>query len=158
MSRRTVEFRVPGKPVGKGRPRFVKKTGRTFTPAATQSAEGDVRRAWENAGEPRLEGPINVRIELRVERPLGHFRKLPRVPGQAEAFPRTLAALPPLSAEGLRHPFPDNQKPDLDNAVKLVMDALNGRLWKDDVQVVGLLVRRVWEARAETLIVATEAL
>lgn len=40
-----------------------------------------------------------------------------------------------LSAEGLRHPLPENRKPDVDNALKLVMDALNGRAYKDDVQI-----------------------
>jgi Holliday junction resolvase RusA-like endonuclease len=49
-----------------------------------------------------------------------------------------------LSAAGQRKPFPTGKKPDVDNALKLLMDALNGKAYRDDVDVVDARVRRVW--------------
>jgi Holliday junction resolvase RusA-like endonuclease len=49
-----------------------------------------------------------------------------------------------LSATGLRHPVPRSRKPDLDNAVKLVMDALNTRAYRDDVRIARVYCERVW--------------
>ena len=68
-------------------------------------------------------------------RPRGHFRR----DGN-------------LSAEGLRHPVPRNKKPDVDNALKLVMDALNSRAYRDDVLVAKVIVERDWGEWPETLI------
>lgn len=132
------ELLVIGKPVGKGRPRFA--GGRAFTDERTAQAERDIFGCWIAAGSPRLNGPIELSVVLKVERPKGHYRK----DGS-------------LSAEGRRHPHPAAQKPDVDNALKLVMDALNGRAWGDDVQVVWARVQRVWGSRAETVVWAAEA-
>ena len=98
-----------------------------------------MRAAWERAGEPRLDGAVALTVELHVERPAGHFTS------RGE-----------LSAEGRRHPHPERQKPDADNALKLVMDALNTRAWRDDVQVVRAVVSRAWATRAATRVEAHE--
>jgi Holliday junction resolvase RusA-like endonuclease len=123
---------VPGMPRGKGRPRFGR--GRAYTPAGTVEAEGDVVAAWLAAGSPRVEGPVALEVELRVPRPRSHWLRS----GD-------------LSAEGRRHPVPV-RKPDLDNALKLVMDALANRAWGDDACVVTASVRRVWAGEAATVV------
>lgn len=131
---------VPGQPEGKARARTVRNrsTGavHSFTPQRTVLAEGEVRRHWEAAGQPRIDGPVALHLTLVIERPRGHYRS----DGET------------LSTEGQRHPRPDRQKPDVDNALKLVMDALNKRAWSDDVRVVSASVRREWGPRAQTLI------
>lgn len=132
---RSFAFAVPGKAVGKGRPRFA--GGRVFTDRATEQAEQDIFGCWMAAGSVRLEGPVHLAVRVYCERPQSHLR-----------------ANGELSAEGLRHPFPDKQKPDVDNALKLVMDALNGRAWRDDVQVVSGSSGRVWGQPARTYIFA----
>ena len=118
---------VGGEPQGKDRPRFAQ--GRTFTTKKTELAEGEVRRKWEEAGEPRLpdDTPLRLEVVLYVARPGSHFKK----DGT-------------LSASGARFTRPINRKPDVDNAVKLVMDALNGRAYRDDVRIVEALVERHW--------------
>jgi Holliday junction resolvase RusA-like endonuclease len=119
-------FVVPGRPYGKGRPRFAQ--GRTYTPRETVVAEQAIRGAWEHAGAIRLpDGPVRLEITLGVVRPRSHFKK----DGST-------------STEGRRHPWPARQKPDVDNALKLIMDSLNGRAYADDVQVVDVHVMRVW--------------
>lgn len=130
---------IDGQPVGKGRPRFVKATGRTYTPKATLLAENEIRRAWEQDGRPRLdEGPISLHVRLAVSRPKGHYT----TKGE-------------LSAAGLRTPFPARQKPDVDNALKLVMDALNTRAWRDDVQIISATVARRWDRWPSVEVIAT---
>lgn len=129
-------FTVPGKPTGKGRPRFAQ--GRTFTPRETVLAEQTIRAAWEGVGSPRLpDGPVFLRVTIGVERPRSHFK-------------RDMT----LTAEGVRNPRPSRQKPDVDNAIKLVMDALNTRAWRDDVQIVDAHIDRVWAEMAFTSVVA----
>lgn len=123
---------VAGKPRGKDRPRFSRKTGRTFTTKETVNAEAQIVQVWREAGEPRLpDGPVALDLLIQVERPRGHFN----TKGD-------------LNAEGLRYQYPFKAKPDVDNALKLVMDALNGRAYSDDVRVVGASVQRAWSGRA----------
>jgi Holliday junction resolvase RusA-like endonuclease len=118
---------LSGEPRGKGRPRFGQ--GRTWTDKDTALAEGNIIRKWEDVGEPRLpdNAPLRVHVTLYISRPNSHYKR----DGS-------------LSAEGLRHPRPENKKPDVDNALKLVMDALNKRAYKDDVQIVEATVERQW--------------
>jgi Holliday junction resolvase RusA-like endonuclease len=126
-----IELRIDGKPTGKGRPRFVRATGRTFTDPQTEAAEARVERAWEDAGKPRLTGPIAFDLEIVVRRPKNHYR----VNGM-------------LTTAGAREPWPC-RKPDADNALKLAMDALNGRAYRDDVDVVRVRVTRRWATSDE---------
>lgn len=121
-----VDLILEGKPEGKARPRLG-NGGRVYTPKPTKLAEARIIGAWQEAGSPRLEGAIHLGVSLVVARPQGDYRK----DGS-------------LGAAGLRRPYPTGRKPDLDNAVKLVMDALNGRLYRDDVDVVELTALRYW--------------
>ena len=124
-----IELRVAGKATTKQRQRFDPRTRRAYTPPSNIIGENDVRAIWREAGEPRLQADAAVSIEITivVPRPNSHFRKN----GD-------------LSSEGLRHPIPRNKKPDLDNALKLVMDALNSRAYKDDVLVARAVLERRW--------------
>jgi Holliday junction resolvase RusA-like endonuclease len=121
-----IRLELTGKPEGKGRPRFG-KGGRVYTPNATKLAEGRVIDAWTDADRPRIDGPVRLRIRLEVARPKGHF-----------------TSKGALNLPGSRLPFPTGKKPDLDNALKLVMDALNRRAYRDDVDVVDVAAVRVW--------------
>jgi Holliday junction resolvase RusA-like endonuclease len=124
---------IPGQPCGKGRPRFAK--GRAYTPAETVSAERLIQDEWRHAGCPRLQDvALKMHLLLVLERPKGHFKR----DGS-------------LSAEGSRHVLPV-RKPDCDNALKLVLDALNTLAFRDDVQVVDVTVSRRWGPHAQTVI------
>lgn len=120
-----IELRIIGQPVGKGRPRFIRATGRTYTPKETVLAENRVRDSWVTAGSPTLEGPLHMTVEAVLARPKNHWR----VDGS-------------LSAAGVRTPWP-LRTPDLDNVWKLCADSLNKRAYRDDSQIVtGDMVRR----------------
>jgi Holliday junction resolvase RusA-like endonuclease len=129
---------IPGKPTGKGRARH--GAGRTFTPRETTLAEETIRAIWRDEGSPRIEGPVELTVELCVTRPRSHY-----------------TAKGSLSTEGKRHAKPSRQKPDVDNALKLVMDALNTLAWRDDVEIVSATVRRLWAAAPHTNVLAREA-
>jgi Holliday junction resolvase RusA-like endonuclease len=127
-----VLFKVDGPVRGKGRPRFVRATGRTYTPAETTSAEERVRQAWREAGAPDYgHNPIRLNVTVVLERPTGHRR----TNGE-------------LSAAGLRSVYP-TKKPDLDNVLKLVADALNKCAYADDAQVVDADLSRRWATREQ---------
>lgn len=135
-----IVLRVAGKASGKARPRFDPRTRRTYTPPSNIISEGDVRAVWREAGEPRIDDvgdgvAIELHVMITVMRPDGHFKK----DGS-------------LSATGARQPIPCRQKPDVDNAIKLVMDALNSRAYRDDVRIAKATVERQWGEWPETVI------
>lgn len=133
----TITLRIAGRASTKQRPRFDPRTRRTYTPPSNVVSENDVRAVWREAGEPRVEDDcaLALSIVVTVMRPAGHFKR----DGS-------------LSAEGLRHPIPRNKKPDVDNAAKLVMDALNSRAYRDDVLIADLSVKRRWGSWPETVV------
>ncbi len=110
---------VPGKSLGKGRPRFSRATGRAFTPEATARRENLIALAASEAmaGRRLLDEALAVRVEVFVSVPQGWSQKKR---GMA-----LLGALRPETA------------PDLDNIMK-TLDALNGVAWVDDKHVVEL--------------------
>lgn len=122
----TIHFHVPGQPVGKGRARIGKVNGyaRMFTPAKTVSYESTVAlfAAQAMAGRPLLTGPVNMQMRVDFAIPASWPMKKQRA---AEA--------------GLILPA---VKPDADNLAKAICDAINGVVWKDDVQVVDLVVKK----------------
>lgn len=126
---------IDGRPQGKPRPRF--RPGQKPYPDKRQKlAEGEIRRVWREVGSPRMsDGPLELRVVLRVARPAGHFKQ----DGT-------------LSAEGRRNPWPYRVKPDLDNAIKLVCDALNTLAWRDDVRFVEVTCWRNWAEWPSTTI------
>ena len=118
---------VNATPTGKGRPRFNSKTRRAITPAKTKVAEARVIAAWQALGCPRLaDGPLVVTVELALVRPGSHWK----VSGE-------------LSAAGERSQWPV-KKPDVDNVLKLILDALNSAAYKDDAHVVRASVTKRW--------------
>lgn len=90
---------IPGVPMSKQRPRFVRKTGAVFTPKETRDREHAIgqyvwAQGWRKPPEPEL--AFGVRAVFYV---------------------------------------PDQQRKDVDNMLKLVLDGLNKVIWEDDSQV-----------------------
>ena len=82
-----------------------------------------IRAAAEAAGIAPSEKPISLSI--------------------CAVFPR------PQSLVWKKKPMPrrlHTAKPDIDNVLKAVLDALNGIAWKDDAQVCGMFQSRKWIA------------
>lgn len=109
-------FHFPLAPTPKARPRIA--NGHAFTPNKTRFAEEALREMMKADGAllyPHRQS-LNVRLTFYVVRPKSTAKEL--------AFPHV--------------------RPDLDQYVKLVLDAGNGVLWFDDAQVVQLLAAKVY--------------
>ena len=116
----SVSFFVPGQPVGKGRPRAARRGShiQLYTPEKTSSYESLVATAAHGAmrGAEPIRGACHVDMDIRLMVPMSWSAK------------RRNQAL-----DGLVFP---TKKPDLDNILKAVFDAINGIVWEDDVQAV----------------------
>lgn len=127
---------IPGKPIAKKRPRFVRRGNFVGTYNAQETEEGrflwEVKQRWQ--GEP-LGGPLRLMLEFIMPIP----SSLPK---------KKIAAM----EEGADWHF---KKPDLDNLVKFVKDCLNGVVWIDDSQVCDLHSEKRYGARPLTRISVT---
>lgn len=122
MTLTNVAFVVPGAPFGKGRTRVGKVNGhaRMFTPANTVKYESLVSLAASQAmaGHAPMTGGMVLEVDAIFPIP-------PSWPKKKQAMA--------LSNE--IHP---TCKPDADNCVKSLCDAMNNIVWLDDAQVVRL--------------------
>lgn len=77
MDNKTISFVVPGKPMGKQRPRFSRtSTGvRTYTPRKTQEYEDLVRISYRAVSKQKLEGAISATIYGYFEPPKSVSKK-----------------------------------------------------------------------------------
>jgi Holliday junction resolvase RusA-like endonuclease len=118
-----VEFFVPGQPVGKGRPRIGRVAGhaRMFTPEKTVSYESTVKlfASRAMAGRALIEGAVRVEMLIACQIPASWSQKKQASAAAGGVLPTT--------------------KPDVDNVEKALFDAMNGVVWKDDVQVVSVV-------------------
>lgn len=120
-----IEIVVLGKPVAKGRPRFARATGHTYTPEKTRNFEAALKYAAEQVmgDRPPLDGALALDIAVKIPIPASWPRK------------RQAAA-----RDGSLRP---TKKPDFDNYAKTV-DALNLVVWVDDGQVVKATVTKTY--------------
>lgn len=110
-----VAFTLSITPVAKGRPRF--GNGRAYTDPKTRSFERAVAVLARKAYPgPPLTGPIGLELTFHLPRPKSAPKRV--------VWPAV--------------------RPDLDNQIKGVKDALNGILYGDDGQVCILAARKVY--------------
>jgi len=90
--------------------------GRMYTPAKTASYESLVAyaAAVAMAGRPLLEGACSCSLDIVLPIPASWSRKKQAAALAGTVYPTT--------------------KPDADNVIKAVYDAMNGVVWRDDVQ------------------------
>lgn len=120
MGNKPIYIEVPGNPISKKRPRFARigKGVKTYNPSDSDEGRFLVS-VFNQVGEaPLLKGPIHLSLTLIMKRPKGHYGT-----GRNEGMLKPSA------------PRYHTSTPDCDNLAKLVMDALNGYMWRDDAQV-----------------------
>ena len=126
----SVRFTVPGKPVAKQRPKFSRAGAfvRTYTPEKTVNYESLVRLAASDAmnGARPMEGPVLLTVAINLQIPVSASKK-------QQALMAANVVMP-------------TKKPDADNVLKAVKDAINGVVWRDDAQVVDITVSKRYSA------------
>ena len=127
-----IQFTIPGDPIAQPRPKAQKRGGfvHIYTPDKKirpykQAIQLAARTAM--AGQEPLEGPLSLLVVFLFKRPKSHTKK---------------------QREDSRHA----QKPDVDNLVKAVCDALNEIAWHDDAQVFCLTAVKEWADEASTTV------
>ena len=133
-----VTFTIDGPAVAKGRPRMTRK-GFAYTPAATRKYEAHGRLAAQLAmfGRSPITGPVAVVMSVELPGPASWSGKRRAAAITGDIRPTT--------------------RPDVDNYVKSVADAINGIVIHDDSQIVELDARKVY-AVAPKLIVTVSTL
>jgi Holliday junction resolvase RusA-like endonuclease len=119
---------VYGEPTPKGRPKIAMrgKYPTVYTPKATREAEdGFMAQAIKQKPETPLEGPLSVSI--------GFYKIKPK------SMPKYVKHW--------------TKKPDLDNMIKLVLDALNKVFFQDDAQIVELICTKQYDEVPRTEVI-----
>ena len=130
----SISFTVPGRPVGKGRPRF--SNGRAYTDQQTKEYEEEV--AWRFMTAKRSKMLAQTFWERVKEAPVAiTITAFYPVPKSDSKKKRT---------EKLENYIRPTIKPDVDNVVKAILDGLNGLAYKDDKQVFQLVAMKRYAA------------
>lgn len=121
-----IDIEMPGGPVAKARPKFAR--GRAYTPTKTTNYESALGLMANKAmaGKKPFECAVAVRVVVRLPIPA--------------LWPMTERK---AAIEGLTPPI---KRPDLDNYIKAIFDALNKIVFRDDSQVVELSARKIYAA------------
>lgn len=140
-----IAFIIPGEPEAKMRPVFARrgKFVAAYTPDKTVRYENLVKMMFINAREDAgvaglLEGPLEIRIDAYFAIPSSESkkRKAMMLSGEIKCV----------------------KKKDVDNIAKIVMDGLNKVAYKDDKQVIKLIVTKQYsdEPRVEVFVEEVE--
>lgn len=113
---------IEGAPVAQGRPRFTTRGGyaRAYDPPKSKEWKEEVAR----------------QIKLSLPSPYPLFKEGPLVVNLDFYMPKP-KSLPKKVIDHVK-------KPDLDNLGKAIKDAMNGLVYKDDSQVVHLIIRKMY--------------
>lgn len=125
-----IEFTVYGEPVAQARARATTINGRVkmYDPKKSSEYKNYIRLvASQHAPKELLDGPIQ--LDVKIYKPtLKSFSKKKKE----------------MAEQGVLRP---TTKPDVDNYVKAIKDALKNVIWKDDSQVVDLQVSKYYSEK-----------
>ena len=118
------EFEVPGKVIGKGRPRLNTYTGTVYTPTKTKDYETLVEEYF------LLKYPKFKILQGRIKISIIAYFSIPKATKKSEIN------------EMLENNISPTKKPDIDNIVKIILDSMNKFAFKDDIQITKMDVEK----------------
>lgn len=121
------EFEMIGDIAGKARPRMNTRTGRVYTPTNTKLYEYSLRQ-WFIRDYPNFT-PIESRVKVTI---IAYF-----------GIPKSTSKK--KEAQMLQGNISPTKKPDADNIIKIVLDAMNKFAFKDDTQVTKLEIEKKYD-------------
>jgi len=128
------EFEVPGKVIGKGRPRLNTYTGTVYTPTKTKDYETIVEQYF------LLKYPKFKALEGRLKVSIIAYFEIPKSTKKSDI------------GEMLENNISPTKKPDIDNIVKVVLDSMNKFAFRDDTQITKLEVEKVYSLEEKIFI------
>lgn len=130
-----ISFTIDGEPVAQGRPRFGQ--GRVYDPSRSRDFKQYVKLVASQHKPPKpLEGELHLIVNV--------YRSIPK------SMPKYKREL--IKEDKLR----PTTKPDVDNYVKSIKDGLKGVIWRDDSQVVSLVVAKWYSENPRVEVVVGE--
>ena len=125
-----IYFIVLGEVVGKARPRFSRGGGyvKTYTPKKTSDYEAKIKAAYLDEVQYQ---PMRFCNKEPLEIVVNAYFEIPK------------SASKKAKTRMLLEEYP-TKKPDSDNVLKAVADALNGVAYTDDSQIVTATVNKIW--------------
>lgn len=131
-------FTIPGPPVGKARPKVVRlKNGfsHTYTPDKTVSYEELTRVRYQDAAKGfKFADSAQLCIQITA------------------CFPIPASKSKKVKAAMLARQIKPAKKPDCDNIMKIICDALNGFAYKDDAQIVLVQIGKEYAEDGRTVV------
>lgn len=131
------EFEVIGDIKGKARPRVNTYTSQAYTPTNTKDYEMLIKQYF------KVKYPRYVPLENRVFVKIVAQFKIPKNTSNKNAENMLNGNISPT------------KKPDIDNIVKIILDALNNMAFKDDNQITKLEIEKIY-AEEEKILVKIE--
>lgn len=131
------EFEVPGKITGKARPRVNTITGRAYTPSNTKDYEMLIKQYF------KVKYPHYETLEGRIKVEIIAYFAIPKATNKSQ------------QKEMIENNISPTKKPDIDNIIKIILDALNKMAFKDDSQITRLEIEKVY-AEEEKIYVKIE--
>ncbi len=128
-----IKFRVPGPPKGKQRPRVCRINGRsvTYTPKQTIEYEQKVRASYTSVSKVKFQKDVPLEISILA------------------LFPIPLHASKKLKKQMLNGEVLPTKRPDCDNIIKIILDALNGLAYQDDCQICKVYFAKIYAKTPE---------
>lgn len=130
------QLTIDGVPVAKGRPRF----GRygAYTPEKTQEYEEYVKMCWfaKYGGVQPSKQSLEVNVVFYLPIPKSVNKK--------------------QRAEMLDGKIKHTKKPDIDNLIKSVLDALNGIAYSDDSKIIRVAAEKQYSEKPRTELIIKE--
>lgn len=166
-----IKFTIPGKPRGKQRPRVCRINGKTitYTPKQTTEYEKLVRASYTTVSKMFFDKniPLEISIIALFSIPSGKLPKPSRTQNLLEGKSITSRAESLISGNSLQYSkevasanCPTamwlTKKPDSDNIIKIILDALSGVCYHDDAQICKVNFEKKYAGISETRITIKE--
>lgn len=132
-----IHFTVPGEPQGKGRPIASTVTGnvKMRTPEDTVSYENSIAMEYKRQCKYRFEDKEALHMSVTA---------IYTIPKRISKTKRK------QMADDIIRP---TKKPDVDNVLKVIADSLNGIAYRDDAQIVSVLLNKFYGEKPGLIIV-----
>lgn len=128
-----IELTILGNPVARKSHRHL-RNGLTYDPSKTDK-KVFLKQVEHQVPRIPIEGPIKMELEFYVARPKNHYR--------TGKFSHILKPDSPVYKIS---------RPDIDNYIKLVLDALNKVFYKDDSQIHAISATKEYSPEPKTIV------